>query len=78
MLTQYLAAMMAAGNNVRITTAYFKPLNKWIGWLTLGEAERFKPLFDSGPCFNSEEEALEKMNKLVTDIRDYFNKKYSK
>ena len=44
---------------------------KYVGWITLGEPDRFRPLLSTQPVFDSAEEADEAMNKVVEDIRAY-------
>ena len=43
---------------------------KYVGWIMLYQDGEFDhALLDSGPSFNSEKAALEKMEALVTEIR---------
>jgi len=42
---------------------------KYLGWITLGEEDQFRPLLNSDPYYNTPEEAIAAMNKIVEDIR---------
>lgn len=42
---------------------------KYTGWITLGPDDRYRPLLDSGPYYDSSEEALTAMKQLVEEIR---------
>jgi len=43
---------------------------KWVGWINLYRDGEFDhPLLDSGPRFNTADEAIDAMKKLVAEIR---------
>lgn len=42
---------------------------KYLGWITLGAEDRFRPLLNTEPHYNSAEEAVAAMKALVEEIR---------
>jgi len=72
-ITAYIIA--TRGDDVKISAAFHKPTGKWVGWITLGPEDRYRPLLDSGPYYNSEEETLAAMKQCVADIRKLLQKK---
>lgn len=42
---------------------------KWVGWITLGENDRYRPLLNTGPIYDSEKDAIKAMKALLKKIR---------
>ncbi len=42
---------------------------KWMGWITLGQEDRFRPLLNSEAIYNTSQEATEAMLKVVDEVR---------
>ena len=43
---------------------------KWAGWITLGEADRFRPLLSTQPVYDSKEAAIAEMRETVKAIKE--------
>ena len=43
--------------------------NKYIGWITLGEEDNFRPLLNSDPIYDNPEQAKTAMQDLVIEIK---------
>ena len=58
------------GDDIKVSVSGPDETNgKYTGWITLGEEDRYRPLLDSGPYYNTSEEALAAMKQLVEEIR---------
>jgi len=44
-------------------------IGKYVGWITLGEADRYRPLLNSEPIYDSGEDAKKAMKDLVEEIK---------
>ena len=42
---------------------------KYVGWITLREEDRYRPLLNSEAIYNSAEEAKSEMEKVVSQVR---------
>lgn len=42
---------------------------KYVGWITLGEADRFRPLLNTNPIYDTPEEAEEEMRQTVEELK---------
>lgn len=42
---------------------------KYLGWITLGEDARYRPLINTEPIYDTPEEAVAAMEKLVVDTK---------
>lgn len=42
---------------------------KYVGWITLGVEDRFRPLLNSEPIYDSAEDATAAMRRTVEEIR---------
>ncbi len=63
-----LTALIIATRDVRVSAA--GPVNgKWVGWITLGEEDRYRPLLNSEPIYDSADAATDAMNKVIEDVR---------
>jgi len=72
-VTKLTAYIIATRDDINVTSAFSQPDGKWVGWITLGEEDRYRPLLDSGPCYNSREEAEAGMHKLIEELRRLVN-----
>lgn len=67
MLTGMIIA--TRGDDIKTTAAFDEEKGKWLGWITLGEEDRYRPLLNSQAIYNTAEDAILAMNKVVNDIR---------
>jgi hypothetical protein len=69
-ITKLTAFIIATrGDDIRVTSAFSQPDGKWVGWITLGEEDRYRPLLDSGPKYDSAEEAETGMRLLIEELK---------
>lgn len=47
---------------------------KFVGWITLGEDDRYRPLLNTEPIYDTPEEAVAAMKKEVADIKESVTK----
>lgn len=45
----------------------------WVGWIALPE-KNWRPLISTSPQYDTQEEAIQGMEKLVADIRHFMDK----
>lgn len=51
-----------------------KDNGKYSGWITLPQEDRFRPLLNTGPDYDTAEEAEAAMRKSMRDIREWAEK----
>ncbi len=57
------------GDDIHCTSA--GPVEgKYLGWITLGEEDRYRPLLNSEPIYESHEAAKAAMEAVVAEIRE--------
>jgi hypothetical protein len=60
--------ILSRGDDIHVTSA--GPCDgKYIGWITLGEEDRYRPLLNTEPIYDTSEQAEAAMRKVVDDIR---------
>lgn len=77
-ISRLTALIIAARDDIQITSGGPTDDGKWVGWITLGPEDRCRPLLDSGPRYNSKEDAEEGMRKLVCEIRSRLTEEMTK
>lgn len=70
-----LTALIIATRGDDIHTDFGGPTKngKYVGWITLGPDDRYRPLISSDACFDTGEAAKEAMVKTVAEIRRTIN-----
>jgi len=67
-----LTAYAIATNPSIVTTAGGPAKNgKFVGWITLGEEDRFRPLINTEPIYDSASEAKQAMIELVAKLKEF-------
>ena len=51
-----------------------KDNGKYVGWITLGEEDRFRPLLNTSPIYDTPKEAEQAMGDIVAEIKDIVEK----
>ncbi len=67
-LTAYIIA--TRGDDIHVSSAFDSTTGKWVGWITLGPEDRYRPLLDSGPYYATSEEAEAGMRKVINEITE--------
>lgn len=73
-ISKLTAFIIATRDDIVVSAGFYKPLNKWVGWITLGLEDRYRPLLDSGPFYDTEEAALEGMRKTIAEVKEAVEK----
>ena len=68
-VTRRTAFIIGSRDDIQVTSAGPAENGKYVGWITLGEEDRYRPLLDSGPMYDSPVEAEEAMRGVVQEIR---------
>jgi hypothetical protein len=42
---------------------------KFVGWITLGQLDRFRPLLNTEPIYNTKEEAVAAMKAIIEEFQ---------
>lgn len=68
--------ILTRGDDIHCTSAgpVVSENGKYVGWITLGPDDRYRPLLNTEPIYNSHEEAKAAMEAFVKEIRDNPNK----
>jgi hypothetical protein len=67
-ITLLTTLIIATRPDIQITSA--GPVDgKYIGWITLGPEDCYRPLLDSGPRYDSHEAAMAGMREFVGDMK---------
>jgi hypothetical protein len=69
----FTAIIIASRNDILTSATGPSKEGKFSGWITLGEAELYRPLINTPPIFYSEEEAKSVMDELVDGVRESVN-----
>lgn len=77
-LTLRTAFIIATRNDLIVTAAGPGPddgkpefVGRWMGWITFGEADRYRPLVNSDKPFDTEEGAVAAMRELVEIVKKW-------
>lgn len=68
-MTRLTAMIIASRDDIIVTAGGPGNDGKYMGWITLGEEDRCRPLLNSEAVYNSFEEAREAMERLVEEVR---------
>ncbi len=72
-ITRLTALIIASRDDIVCTSA--GPVDgKYVGWITLGEDDRYRPLLNSEPIFASHDAAKLAMETTVNEIRQNIDK----
>jgi len=63
------AIMIQSRDDIEVSAGGPAENGKYVGWITLGENNYYRPLLNSQPIYDSLEEAKKEMQKVVDDIR---------
>lgn len=69
MVSVLTAAIIQSRDDIKVSAGGPAENGKYVGWITLGEDDYYRPLLNSQPIYDSLEEAKEEMQKVVDDIR---------
>lgn len=64
---------MIASNKTRIEVAGPNKQGKYAGWILIDE-DRWSPILNTEPVFNTKEQVIEEMEKLIKEIKEYVAK----
>lgn len=70
-----LTALIIANNpTVKVSAGGPAKNGKYVGWITLGEEDHFRPLLNSDAIYETVEIAEEEMQKVITNTKAYIKK----
>lgn len=69
MISNLTALIIASRTDIVCTSGGPTAEGKYVGWITLGEEDRCRPLLNSEPIYNSHDEAKQAMSKVVEELR---------
>jgi len=69
-ITKLTAYIIASREDIVITYGGpAKDNGKYVGWITLGEEDRFRPLLNTTPIYDTPQDAEQAMKDIVVEIR---------
>lgn len=75
-LSNLTAAIIAAREDIVVDAGGPDASGKYTGWITLGVEDRYRPLVNSEPIYDSKEAAKAAMQKIVDKIREDSKKRH--
>jgi hypothetical protein len=73
-LDKLTAYIIATRDDIVITFGGPANNGKYVGWITLGEEDHYRPLLNTQAIYDMPEDAQVAMKKVVTDIKDAVEK----
>lgn len=74
MLSKLTCLIINSRDDIQTMLALDTVTNKYVGIITLGPESRCRILCDTGPIYNTKDEALKAMDDLVVDIKTDLDK----
>jgi hypothetical protein len=69
MISNITAMIIQTREDIICTSGYSEKDKKYVGWITLGEESRYRPLLNTEPKYDTAEEAVVAMKNIVEIIR---------
>lgn len=69
MVSRLTALIIQTRDDVVVSAGGPDQQGMYTGWVTLGPDDRYRPLFDTGPVFRTEDEAVAGTRKFVAELR---------
>lgn len=69
MMTRLTAYIIATCTDLVFDAGRPDDSEKWVGWILLGEEDRYRPLANSEAIYDSAEEAKQAMHDIVKKVR---------
>lgn len=73
-ITRLTAYTIATRDDIVIDAGGPAENGKFVGWITLGPEDRYRPLLNSEPLYDTKEEAKAAMHKVVEEVRQAVKK----
>ncbi len=68
-ISKYTALVIACQEDIQFSAG--GPVGgKYVGWITLGLEDRYRPLLNSAPIYDSSEEAIAAMKRLAEELKE--------
>ena len=74
MITKHTAYVIISRDDIVVDAGCEARSGRWIGWITLGPDDRYRPLLNSEPIYLTREEAIDAMNKVIKELRENVDK----
>jgi hypothetical protein len=68
-VSNYTALIISSRDDIVATAGGPTKDGKFVGWITLGQLDRFRPLLNTEPIYNTKEEAVVAMKKIIEEIQ---------
>ncbi len=68
-ISRITAYIIATRSDIVISAGGPTENGKYVGWITLGEEDRYRPLLNTEPIYDTPEAAKEAMTKVVAEVK---------
>jgi len=69
-ISRITAYIIATRSDIVISAGGPAENGKYVGWITLGQDDRYRPLLNSEPIYDTPEAAKEAMTKVVAEVKE--------
>jgi len=69
-ISRITAYIIATRDDIVISAGGPAENGKYVGWITLGEEDRYRPLLNSEPIYDTPEAAKEAMTQVVVEVKE--------